>query len=141
MRWLGQGRSSEDLGPGPGLGHLGQSPGGSQSPRAHRECDWEKGHQRSGPQAPRTVGVDDRAKCHQEEGPWATGQGATPTGSGQEATALANKVNIAAKNVTINTEEIKTVSKITVSSGKVMGKVYLTFKGQKWYGPNRSRRY
>ena len=27
-------------------------------------------------------------------------------------------------------EEIKTVSKITVSSGKVMGKVYLTFKGQ-----------
>lgn len=39
-------------------------------------------------------------------------------------------LNIAAKNVTINTEEIKTVSKITVSSGKVMGKVYLTFKGQ-----------
>lgn len=39
-------------------------------------------------------------------------------------------LNIAAKNVTIITEEIKTVSKITVSSGKVMGKVYLTFKGQ-----------
>lgn len=91
MRWLGQGKSSEDLGPGPGLGHLGQSPEGSQSPRAHRECDREKGHQRSGPQAPRTVGVDDSAKCHQEEGPWATGQGATPTGSGREATALANK--------------------------------------------------
>lgn len=39
-------------------------------------------------------------------------------------------LNIAAKNVTINNEEIKTVSKITVSSGKVMGKIYLTFKGQ-----------
>lgn len=35
-----------------------------------------------------------------------------------------------AKNVIIITTEIKSVSKIRVSLGKVMGKVYLTFKGQ-----------